>query len=134
MGAVGETFQHGFDDLVELEPALEVQFRCEAHLGVDNAVAREVECALARHAMQLLLGLHECGRVAEAFEVAHEVTARRVGDEPLAQFNRVLGRQSVVVDVTRKFQHRLRSKSSVEVLVQEDLGGHLDDLARECRL
>jgi len=109
LGAVGETFQTASTTSSSLS-ALEVQFRCEAHLGVDNAVAREVECALARHAMQLLLGLHECGRVAEAFEVAHEVTARRVAMNH-SRSQPGLGRQSVVVDVTRKF-----STSQVEVL------------------
>ena len=51
IGAVGpplpEAFEHGFDDVVERQALLDVQLRCEPHLGVHNTVGGEVFGALA---------------------------------------------------------------------------------------
>ena len=80
-----------------------MQFWRETNLGVDDAVAGEVERGFDGDALQMILGLHDGRGVREAFEVAHEVAARRVGDEPLAKFVGVVGRQSGVVRLTREF-------------------------------
>ncbi len=59
-----------------------MQLWCEAHFGVDNAVAREIDGALGGYPLELVARLHQSRGVREALEVAHEVTARTVHDEP----------------------------------------------------
>ncbi len=58
-GPGGEAGEDGADDLVEGQAADEVQFGREADLGVDDAVAREVEGALAGDAFEVLARLHD---------------------------------------------------------------------------
>ena len=119
--AEGEAVEHGAHDLVQREPAVQVQLGREAHLGVDDAVAREVDGALGGHALELVPRLHDGRRVGEAFEVAHEVAAGRVRDEPTTQLVGVVGRQPVIVHLVGEFEDRLGPQPAVEVLVQQDL-------------
>jgi len=69
---------------VQSQTVFQMQFGSESNLGVDDAIAGQVERRFEGDALQVFLGLHHGRGVREAFEVAHEVTARRVGDEPLA--------------------------------------------------
>jgi hypothetical protein len=40
----------------------------------------------------------------------------------------------VIINLASEFENGLGSKTAVEMLVQQDLGRLLDDLAGECRL
>ena len=129
--AEGEAVEHGAHDLVQREPAVQVQFGREAHLGVDNAVAREVDGALGGDALELVPRLHDGRRVGEAFEVAHEVAAGRVGDEPTTQLVWVVGRQPVIVHLVGEFEDRLGPQPAVEMLVEQNFWRLADELGGE---
>ena len=53
--AVREALQHRFDDFVQGQTAVEVQFGRESNLGVDDAVAREVERRFEGDALEVSL-------------------------------------------------------------------------------
>lgn len=80
-----ETGEGVGDDLIEGQPAFEVLFRREAHLGVHDAVVGQILGALARHPEQPLGGLHDGHGVREGLEVALERSAVRCVAEPLPQ-------------------------------------------------
>ncbi len=76
--AAPEALQHGLDDLVQAEPAGQVQLRGEPDLGVRHAVVGQVLGALGGHPDQRLAGLHDPDGVLERLQVQLQRAA--VGD------------------------------------------------------
>lgn len=70
--SVLEPGHDGLDDLVEYEPAAEVQVRREADLGVHHSLSGQILGALSGHAMQGFFGLHHRVRMPERGQVLHE--------------------------------------------------------------
>ena len=64
-----EALQHGLDDLVQAQPAGQVQLGGEPDLGVDHAVGGQVLGALGGHPDQRLAGLHDPDGVLERLQV-----------------------------------------------------------------
>ena len=106
--AGGEAGQHRLDDGLQAQAGLGVELRGEADLGVNDPVLGQVLYALPGDALERLRRLHDGDRVGEAFEVANEVPARRLGHEPAAQLLGVLGREAVVANGVGQFDHRRR--------------------------
>ncbi len=119
--AVGEAGQHGVDDRVERQPAVDVQFGCEPDLGVDDVVGRQVLDALVGDPVQRLRRLHHADGVGERLQVAHQRSAVRGGAEPRREFVDVGGGQLVVAVGLGQLQHGRRSQPAVEVVVQQRL-------------
>jgi hypothetical protein len=67
---LGEPGEHLLDDLVLVEPLLDVQFGREAHFGVDDAISSEVLSRLPSHPAQGVGGLSDADGVGERLEVA----------------------------------------------------------------
>ena len=80
--ARGEAGQHRLDDRLQVEAGLGVELGGEADLGVNDPVLGQVLHALAGYPLEGLSGLHHGDGVGEAFEVADEVPARRLGHKP----------------------------------------------------
>jgi hypothetical protein len=117
-------------DLVQLHAALEVQLGCEADLGVDHAVVGQVLGALGCDAGEGLGRLHDPDRVLEGLQVARQAAPRSALHEPGGQLVGVRGGQARVALLGGQLDHRRRPQTSVEVVVQEDLGGLPDQLER----
>ncbi len=117
---------HGLDGLGERESGRQVLLGRPPQLGVDDAVGGQVDDRLAGDASQVLGPLHHRDGVDEGLEVALERTRARRLLEPRAERLRVAGRQ-VVADLVGDLDDRGRAYTSVEVLVEGDLGG-LGDL------
>ena len=116
-----EPLEHGFDDLVGGEPALQVQFGREAHLRVDDAVRGEVLGALRRDPRQRLSRLHDRDRVGERLEVELQALAVRPPGEPPADFDRIRAGQSPVAALPGKVDHGGRPQPAVQVVMQQHL-------------
>ncbi len=87
-----EAVEDGAHDLGQGEPGAEVLLGRESNLGVDDTVAGQVDRGLGGDTFELIARLHHRDGVRETFEVANEVTARRVDDEPASKFLGVRGR------------------------------------------
>jgi hypothetical protein len=80
----------------------------EPHLGVDDAVGRQILGALRRDAMQGLGRLQDRHRVREGLEIQLEVPAIGTPGEPLRELGRILGRERAVSHLTGQLDDRLR--------------------------
>ncbi len=110
-----------FDDLVEREsPPLEVLFRREAHLRVDDAVVGEIEDAFPGDAFEPLGGLHDRDGVLERLEVALERSAVRRLPEPAGQAGLGVLREGVTA-LVGEVEDRRRTQATVEVVVEQNL-------------
>ena len=115
-------------------PAVDVQFGGEPDLGVDDVVAGQVLDALDGHPVQRVGGLHDPDGVGERLEVPDQRAAVRGGAEERRQRVDVGGRQLVVAVLLGQLEHRLRTQTPVEVVVQQRLGRLPDGLQRQrCR-
>ena len=97
-----------------------------ANLGVHHAVGGQVDSALPGRPNQVLLALHDGHGVAERRQVALEGAGIGALHEPVAQRLRVAGRQRVP-DLAN-LDDRLRAQPAVEMVVQEGLRRHGDDV------
>ena len=130
--ALGETPHDGLSDLVQAQPVVHVKFGREANLGVDHAVVCEVLGALGGDACERIRGLHDADGVGERLEVEREVVTVRATLEPFAERGLVGGGQRVVVLCRCELDHGAGTQATVEVVVQQRLGGPADLLdARE---
>lgn len=132
VGAVrtaGESVHDGLHHLVEGEALLGAQFGSHAHLGVHHAVGGQVASTFVRHALDGVLVLHDSHGVGEGFQVQNEVVALGATVEPLGEIGHVGGGEAAIAVLGRQFDHGLGSESAVEVIVQQDLGCALQDLA-----
>ena len=121
--ALGEARQHGLDDLVGCQPLRRVQGRGEADLGVDGAVGGQVGGALGGNPVAGLGVLHDADGVGEGLEVEAEVAPAGPAEEPVGQFVDVGGRQVGVAVGVSQFEDGGGSQATVQVVVQDDLGG-----------
>ena len=124
--AVREAGVHRLDHLVQGQAALQVLLRRVPHLGVDDAVRGQVQRALPGDPVQRLLGLHHRDRVREGLQVAFQRPGVGRRDEPLPQPRRV-GLGQLVPDRVGQLDDGRRPQPTVEVVVQQSLGG-LDDV------
>lgn len=106
------------DDLIQGEPSIQVLFRGEPHLRVHDAVLGQVFRALTGYTKESLRRLHDRDGVSEGLQVPLERTAVGSVPKPLTQSRTVLRRQAVVSALVGQFQHGLRPKSAVEMVVQ----------------
>ena len=130
--AGGEAGQHRLGDRLQAEAVLGVELRGEADLGIDDPVVGQVLDALAGDTLERLRRLHHGDRVLEAFEVADQVPAWRLGHEPAAELVWVLGREVLVADGVRQLHDRRRPEPAVEMVVEEHLGGAADLFEAGC--
>lgn len=121
--AGGEARQNGVDDVVERQPAADVQLRREPHLGIDHRIGGQVLRAFEGDPIQGLGSLHHRHRVRKRFQVALQRAAVRLGAKPTCQRVDVSCRQVVVSDLPGNVQHGGRPQPAVEVIVQQRLGG-----------
>ena len=126
--------QDGAHHRVEAQVPVRVEVGCEADLGVDDAVGREVLQRLVGHALEGFLGLHDRDRVCEALEVQGEVALIGAFEEPLAELVGVRRRKSRVACGLGELEHGRRTQRSVQVLVQQHLGCAFDESARDGQL
>ena len=127
--ALGEAVSHRLDHLRQRQPLLQVQLGGVADLGVDHAVGRQVEDALARHPPQRLGGLHHPDGVREGLQVALQRPAVRRVDEPAPQRVGVAGRQ-LMPRLHCQLQDRLGPQTTVEVVVEQHLRCPVDQVSR----
>ena len=126
---LGEALPDLVDDLLELHPALEVLLGGVADLGVHDTVGGQVHDALARDPAYVLRALHHRDRVVEGLQVARQRAGVAGLDEPGAEPLRGVGAVGqLVADLVGDLEDRLRAQPSVEVVVQQDLGGAGDQL------
>src|SRR5438093_5486373 len=128
-----EPARDGLDDLLEVEPPLEVEDRRVTDLRVDDAVGRQVRAALVRDALETLGCLHDRDRVFEAAKVERQRARGRARVEPTAELERIDRGEPAVADLLRELDHGPRSQPSVEMVVKEDLGRGAEDLERDHR-
>ncbi len=125
--ARAEAGEHRLDRLVEAQPALDAQLGRHPHLGVDDTVRGEVLHALGRDPLDRVSGLHHRHRVPNRLEVQLQALAVRPSGEPGAQLAGIGGGQRAVSGRGRQLDDGGGSQPAVEVVVQQDLGGALDD-------
>ena len=116
-----EPGEHGERRLVEGQAAIGEELGCHPHLGIDDAVGRQVLRALGRDALDRVAGLHDRQRVAEALEVELERLAVCAAREPRRQLVRIGRRQVAVAGLRRQLEHRARPEPTVEVVVEQHL-------------
>ena len=129
--AAPESLQHRVHDLVEAEPAGDVQLRGEPHLGIDDAVGGEILRALGRHPDQRIPGLHHADRVLECLQVKLQLPAARDGGHPPGQLADVVGGQPLVAGLAGQLHDGLRPQPAIEVIVQQHLGDRAELLDRQ---
>ncbi len=102
-------------------PPLEMQLGREPHLGVHDAVVRQVLRAFAGDADQRLGRLHHADRVRERLEVQDQVLAAGAPRHPRAELRGVGGRKIRVPGLVGELDDRVRSEAAVEMVVEQDL-------------
>jgi hypothetical protein len=116
-----EAVEHGQHGFIERQAALGQQLGRHAHLGVHDAVGRQVLGTFGAHALDRVARLHDRDRVAEALEVELERLAIGSRGEPARQLVRIRRRQLAIADLGRELQHGPRAQPAVEVVMEEDL-------------
>ena len=96
---------HALHDLLEIEPALRVEYRRVADLGIHDSVTRQILAALVGDTLEGLLGLHDRDRVRESPQVERERTRCGAGVEPPAELVHIRGRQAQVTQLARKVDY-----------------------------
>ena len=114
-----EAARHALHDLLEVEPALSMEYRRVADLRVHDPVAREILAAFVRDALERLLCLHDRDRVRESAKIERERTRRGARVEPPAQLLRVRRRQPFVPLIASELDDRHGPQPAVEMVVQE---------------
>ena len=103
--SAAEPVEHRVHHLVERQALLGVQLRGEPDLGVDDAVGGEILGALEGDPLDRVVILHHADGVGERLEVEHQVVALGATVEPRGQFVDVGGRQILVAELLRQFDH-----------------------------
>ena len=107
-----------------------LQLRSEAHLGVHDTVVGQILGAFVRHSLDRVTVLHHPHRVGEGLEVEHEVVALRSPVEPGGEVVDVGRRQILVAVLLREFDDGAGPDAPVEVVVEQRLGGPLDEFGQ----
>lgn len=124
--AFAEALVDGLDDLFQGQPGFEVLFGCVADLGVDDAVGGQVLGALGGDPYEGLAGLHHADGVRERLQVAFERAGVGGFAEPGAEPVRVGLGQGAVARLAGEVDDGPRADATVEMVVQQHLGGAAD--------
>ena len=119
--ALGESGQHGLDDLVEGEALLRVERRGVPDLGVHDPVGGKVGGAFGGDPVAGIGLLHDAHRVGEGLEVEAEVAPVGTTHEPGSQLVDIGGGKAVVAVEVGQLDDGGRTEAAVEVVVQDDL-------------
>ena len=121
-----EAGEHCLHNSFEMQALFGVELGGETDLRVHDPVLRKVFHAFACHPLESFCCLHDRNRMCEALEVADEVPARRLGDEPSSERRRVVRRQVLVPAGGGELYDSSGTQAAVEVVVEKDLGGAAD--------
>ena len=80
-----------------------------------------VDDGLPRNADEVVARLHDSGGVREGLEVPHQIAGIGVLDKDPREFMRIRCRERVT-NLTRKLDERVRAKTAVEVIMEDNLG------------
>ena len=119
-----------FDHLVQREALLGVEFGCEPHLGVDDAVGREVFGTFAGDPFDGGRRLHHADGVGEGLQVEGEILAVGSPQHPRRELVGVGGGETLISGLVGQFDDRGGAEAAVEMVVEQDLGGSADALER----
>ena len=108
-----------------------MELRGVAHLGVHHPVGGEVLDALAGDPVQPLHCLHHDQRLGERLEVTLERSGVGAVAEPAAELTCLVRRQPLITDGVGEIDDRLRSQSTVQVVMQERLWCTQQDVVGE---
>ena len=126
-----EPLEVRLDHLVERQPTLGRKLRGVADLRIDDAVGGEVLCAFRRHPHDRVALLHDADGVGERLEVELERLAIGAPADPPRELGRIGRGQPAVAVLGRQVDDRLGAEATVEVIVEERLGGLADGLERD---
>ena len=123
IGTALESEQPGLHHLIQAQPALRGQLGCVANLGIHHAVRGQVQGTLGGDPLDGRGCLHHADRVRESVEVQLQALPVRTLPEPATQLPGVVRRQPRVAGLTGQLDDGQGSQASVQVVVQQDLGG-----------
>ena len=92
------------------------------HLGVHDAIGRQVLGALGRDPLDRIARLHDRDRVPESLEIELERLPVGAAREPCRQLVGIGRRQVAIADLGRELDHAARPKPAVEMVVEQHLG------------
>jgi hypothetical protein len=119
--AAPEPARHRLDDRFQRQSLVLVELGREPHLGVRDAVVREIGDGLPGDALDRLRRLHDRECVLERGEVLEQVAGLGATREPGLQVVGI-GRRQRPADRVRQFQDRRHPHATVEMVVEQDLG------------
>jgi len=122
-----EAIEVRLDDLVERQPLLHRQLRRVAHLGVHDAVRREILGALGRDAHDGIPILEDAHGVLKRLEVQLERLPVRPAAEPRPELVHVVGRQARVAELPGEVDHRGGPQAAVQMVVEDGFRRFADD-------
>lgn len=120
--------QDGLHDFRQGQPTFDMEFGCVPNLGVTDTVGSEVEGTFVGDPVQRFGCLGYRNGVPERLEIALERTGTGSTCKPGRQRRGSVGRQSAVADLVGKIEDRLRSKTTVEVVMEKNLRCPLDEV------
>jgi hypothetical protein len=120
--ALAEALAHRLDDLLQGQPRGQVLLGGVPHLGVDDAVGRQVLGALGGDSDQRVPGLHHADRVRERLQIPLQRAGVGRLPKPRAQLLRARLRQSRIPALAGQVHDRGRPQAAVQMVVQQRLG------------
>ena len=112
--------------VIERQARHPVELRCPSNLGVHNSVRNEVIDKLACDSFEVCGCLHDRQCHLKSCQVVGQRTGIRLRPEPLTESASVIGGQ-VNASVRCQVNDCLRTYATIEVVVERDLGKHLND-------